>query len=221
MGDWIDGGHSAGGASDSDNLAAVNSVFRRLNSRRAWVLGNHCVQGFGKDEFLSRCGQSRAYFSFDISGVHAVVLDACYRADGMPYRRGNFDWKDCSVPAAQREWLRRDLLAARGPVVVFVHQRLDVESGDAHGPSDAPEVRQILERSGKVAAVFHGHAHVNDLRVINDIPYCTLAAVVEGSGPENNGYSILSVNADGRIALEGFRKHAAHPLAGKRFPQDV
>lgn len=221
MGDWIDGGHSVGGTSDSANLAAVNTVFRRANARRAWVLGNHCVQGFGKDEFLSRCGQARAYFSFDINGVHAVVLDACNRADGMPYHRGNFDWKDCSVPATEQEWLRRDLQAARGPAVVFVHQRLDVEPGDAHGPADSPEVRRILERSGKVAGVFQGHAHLNDLRVIKGIPYCTLAAMVEGSGPENSGYSILSIYADGEVTLDGFRNHAVHPLSGKRFPRDV
>jgi len=52
--------------------------------------------------------------------------------------------------------------------------------------ASAPEVRQILEDSGNVSAVFQGHSHQNDYRDINGIHYCTMRAVIEGSGAANN-----------------------------------
>jgi alkaline phosphatase len=67
------------------------------------------------------------------------------------------------------------------------------------------EVRGILENSRKVLAVFQGHSHQNDYREVNGIHYCTMRAVVEGSGVESSGYSVVSVFSDGRVRVEGFR----------------
>jgi alkaline phosphatase len=74
----------------------------------------------------------------------------------------------------------------------------------------AGAVRRILEQSGQVLAVFQGHNHLNDLREIGGIRYCTLAAMVEGSGEENNAYCVARVYEDGSIAVEGFRTQASH-----------
>jgi alkaline phosphatase len=63
-----------------------------------------------------------------------------------------------------------------------------------------------LEDSGKVLAVFQGHSHKNDHSDIGGIHYCTLVAMVEGTGAENNGYSMMSLASDGTISIEGFRK---------------
>jgi Similar to alkaline phosphatase phoA (EC 3.1.3.1) len=87
--------------------------------------------------------------------------------------------------------------------VVFAHQRLDVSND--HGVKNCPEVRGLFERSGKVLAVFQGHSHQNDLTEIGGIHYCTLVAMVEGSGAENNGYSVMEIAPDGTIGLKGFR----------------
>ena len=55
-------------------------------------------------------------------------------------------------------------------------------------------------------AVFQGHSHKNALKDIGGIHYCTLVSMVEGSGTENNGYSIMEIAPDGTIQLSGFRK---------------
>jgi hypothetical protein len=44
------------------------------------------------------------------------------------------------------------------------------------------------------------------LKDISGIHYCTLVAMVEGSGAENNGYSMVDVVGEGTIRLAGFRK---------------
>ena len=135
-------------------------------------------------------------------------LDSCFRSDGQPYGRKNSHWTDANIPAAELEWLAADLKASNRQVIVFAHQRLDVS--DNHGVKNNAEVRKVLESSEKVLAVFQGHSHQNDLKEISGIHYCTLVAMVEGSGAENNGYSLMELEPNGTIHLTGFRKQQSH-----------
>ena len=157
-----------------------------------------------KEEFLGGVGQKQSYYSFDQNGYHFVVLDACFRSDGKPYQRKNFEWTDPNIPDDQVEWLTDDLDKTESKTIVFIHQRLDVENH--YGVKNAKAVRKVLERSGKVQAVFQGHSHANDHKEINGIHYCVVAAMVEGSGLKNNAFAIVDVMEDGSIKLDGFVK---------------
>ena len=68
---------------------------------------------------------------------------------------------------------------------------------------NAPVVRNILQQSQVVIAVFQGHNHIWDYRSIYSIHYFSLLALVEGAGLENKAYSTLSLHRDRRIVLEG------------------
>jgi alkaline phosphatase len=184
-------------------LKEAVGVLRGTEVEMHSVLGNHCVQTLTKAQFLAEAGRERSHYAFDRGGYRHIILDACYRRDGVSYDAGNFDWKDTEIPPAQRGWLKLQLEQAPSRAIVFVHQRLDIPG--VHTVASASEVRQILESSGKVVAVFQGHSHQNDYREINRIHYCTMRAVIEGSGVENNGYSVVSLFGDGRIAVKGFR----------------
>ena len=48
--------------------------------------------------------------------------------------------------------------------------------------------------------------HQNDYKEITGIHYCTMVAMVEGSGATNNGYSVVELSPTGNIAVHGFRK---------------
>ncbi len=178
------------------------------------MLGNHCVETLKKEEFLAEVTQERSYYSFDRGGVHFVVLDSCFRSDGVPYGRNNSHWTDANIPTAEVEWLEADLKAGDKPVVVFAHQRLDVSNN--HGVKNNAAVRQILETSGRVLAVFQGHSHQNDLKEIGGIHYCTLVAMVEGDGADNNGYSVLEIQPDGTLILSGFCKQMSRGWSAPR-----
>ncbi len=185
-------------------LKDVNREFSVISKDRHCVLGNHCVTTLSKEEFLGGVEQEKSYYSFDRGNFHFVILDACFRIDGTPYGHKNFDWKESSIPALELEWLQTDLKSTKKKTVVFVHQRLDV--GGDFGVKNALILRKILENSGKVIAVLQGHSHENDLRDIGGIHYCTLRAMVEGSGPDNNGYATMELTSDASIRLTGFRK---------------
>ncbi len=209
LGDLIDAADSV--ELEQRYLATINRVFETTSPERHYVLGNHCVDTLTKQEFLGGVERERSYYSFDRGGFHFVVLDACFREDGEPYQRRNFHWTDANVPPAELEWLQHDLQQTPLRTIILAHQRLDVSN--SHGVKNAAAVRQTLESSGKVLAVFQGHSHRNDLNEIAGIHYCTLVAMIEGSGPENSGYSLVDIAADGTIRVQGFRqqRHYAWP----------
>lgn len=206
LGDMID---------SADSLDVEKAYLRRIAKdfiatpgQHHFVLGNHCVYSLTKPEFLGIVGQERSYYSFDLGGVHFVVLDACFRNDGEPYGRKNFEWTDSNIPSAEVEWLRSDLKQTAHKTVVFVHQRLDVKP--PLGIKNAPEVRKVLEDSRKVLAVLQGHDHEGDYKEIGGIRYCTLAAMVERTGPENNAYAIMDIFPADTIRIRGFRRQKSY-----------
>jgi alkaline phosphatase len=136
-----------------------------------------------------------------------VVLDACHSGNGQAFRAKKTIWTDTEIPSAERDWLATDLKATNKKTICFVHQRLDPAKN--YTIKSAPAVRKILEDSGKVLAVFQGHAHVNNLAVINGIRYWTLSAMVDGPV----AYSILEIKADNSIHLTGFRGHKSYDAA--------
>lgn len=189
-------------------LKKVERVFAGVKAPRHYVLGNHCVTTLTKAEFAAHTRASRTpHYSFDHGKFHFVVLDSCFRSDGESYQRENFKWTDANIPASQLNWLRADLAKAGKPAVVFAHQRLDVAGN--HSVLNAAAVREALVRAGSVVAVFQGHSHKNDYQQIAGIHYCTLAAMVEGSGSQNNAYALLDVMEDGSLRVNGFRKQAS------------
>ncbi len=202
LGDLIDAADTV--ETEQRYLKTINREFAAISKDRHYVLGNHCVDTLTKAEFLDGVEQKQSYYSFDRGDFHFVVLDACFRNDGENYGRKNSMWNDANIPAAEVEWLQADLKSTSKKSIVFAHQRLDVSND--HGIKNCPELRTIFEDSGKVLAVFQGHSHQNDLKDIGGIHYCTLVAMVEGSGAENNGYSVMEMDHDGTIRLTGFRK---------------
>ena len=217
LGDLIDTAESV--TAEAAAVRKMKAELARFKGDCFYVLGNHCVSALSKEEFLQNFGAGRkeTYYSFDRGQFHFIVLDACFRADGQPYEHGNFKWTDSDIPEVEREWLRKDLGTTTRPTIVFIHQRLDWD-GNPHTAKSAPAVRAILEKSHRVLAVFQGHSHKNDYKDINGIHYCTLRAMVEGSGEENNSYGVLNLSNDGSMRLAGFRQQKewqSPPVPGK------
>lgn len=209
LGDLIDAADSV--ETELKYLKQINCEFEKTCPKRYYVLGNHCVDTLKKQEFLGEVGQHKSYLSFDSNGWHFIILDACFRTDGTPYERKNFNWTDSNIPPAELDWLKTDLADTNCNTIVFAHQRLD--SAGNHMVKNAPAVRSILEESGKVRAVFQGHSHKNDIQQIEGITYVTMVAMIEGSGAENSGYSLVSLLSSGQIVVEGFRNQKGYQFA--------
>jgi alkaline phosphatase len=206
LGDLIDAADTLEG--EKDHLRRIVKEFRAVAGQHHFALGNHCVWTLTKQEYLGLVGQEKSNYSFDIGDYHAIVLDACFRSDGEPYGRKNFVWTDANIPPAEIEWLQADLQKTSRKCILFVHQPLDMEP--PHGVKNGPQIRKILEASGKVIAVLQGHYHHGGYQEIGGIHYCTLAAMIEGSGPQNNAYSIMDLLPRDMIRITGFRKQRGY-----------
>lgn len=206
LGDLIDAAPSV--EMEISYLKAITKVLDLAGLPRHHVLGNHCVSTLTKEEFFQNAGSvnQQGHYSFDLAGRHFVVLDACYNERMESYGRDNFVWHDSNITPEQIAWLKVDLAATKAPTVVFAHQRLDLDHPDKYAVKQSAELRKILEESGIVRAVFQGHSHKNELEAVGGIHYCTLAAMVEGSGVEKNSYSLLRFFEDGSMKLEGYRR---------------
>ncbi len=215
LGDFKDQNHPAVEDKTLAHLQNIEAVFRRFQGRRYHVLGNHDMDSISKPQFLSHMENTgieagRSYYSFDAGGLHFVVLDANYRPDGSDYDHGNFDWTNANIPAHEFDWLQQDLAVCSGDVVVFVHQRLDGEG--LVFVKNASQVRQTLQASNRVLAVFQGHDHDGAYRLLDGIPYYTLKAVVEGHGADNNSYAIVEVHADESVIVTGYHRASSMRL---------
>lgn len=209
LGDLIDAGKNV--EEEYAHLKTVHKEFARLNVPSHFVLGNHCIYTLTKQEFLKGVNQNSSYSSSTLKGVRLVFLDACYRKDGVSYGRKNYEWTDTEIPDNQRNWLQETLDKETLPTLVFVHQRLDV--GGNYGIHSAASVRKIFEKSKQVAAVFQGHNHVNEHKIINNIHYLTINAVIEGPAPENNAFSILDYSpSQQKIQVQGFYNQSDYKL---------
>jgi predicted phosphodiesterase len=197
-------------------LRAIENMFCKFNGPTYHVLGNHDTDSISKAQFLANIentgiSPTRSYYSFDYKGLHFVVLDSNYKSDWTDYDHGNFDWTDANVPPAELQWLKQDLAASGGAVIVLIHQLLD--GTGSYYVKNAVEVRQSLEQSGRVLAVFQGHHHDGGYSRIKGIHYYTLKALVEGPGTENNSYAIVEVLPDTSIIVTGYRKAVSKQLA--------
>ena len=207
LGDFVDKGKTL--EDETAYLKRIEGVYRTLEGQRHHVIGNHDVATFTKDQFVAGTGMPAPHYSFDSGPFHGIVLDANYRKDFSPYQAGNFHWTQTYIPPDEQKWLAADLAKTKSKAIVFVHQCLDDETG-AHGVKNAPDVRRVLERSGKVLAVFQGHNHRGAYRRLNGIPYYTMRAMVEGPGLASNAYALAHVSAAG-IAIRGFVKQPNRP----------
>ena len=144
------------------------------------VLGNHDMDRSRKSDVLTYLGAKAGYYSFDVGGVHLVVLDGCCFADGdacRDYANGNYKYaaEEGRISMLSPEalaWLAEDLAAARYPTVLFSHQSL-IESRASIG--NAEELRAVLRKAPKgVLLAICGHEHVDRLEECEGVWYYCL-----------------------------------------------
>ncbi len=138
-----------------DEFDTAEQVLRDVKTERLfYVPGEHDVATDNGALYLRRfAGQgSRAWYSFDHSGVHFIGL-----ANVLGLKAGGLG----ALGAEQLEWLRKDVapLSASTPIVVFAHVPLwSVYPAWGWGTEDSEQALSLLRRFGSVT-VLNGHIH--------------------------------------------------------------
>lgn len=173
------------------------------------VAGNHDQVNLTDDDLRELWDHSGPlHYSRDIGGFHFVVLNT-------------LETKDVSVrlPAEQLDWLRDDLRQTRLPTLVLMHHpasEMDLTGNRwfERAPhicrvAERRELRRALAASGRVLAVFNGHAHWNHVDVLDSIPYITLQSLTENldddaPGRPSEAFAIVDLDPHGvKVDIRG------------------
>ncbi|HAH26140.1 MAG TPA: hypothetical protein DCL77_20655 [Prolixibacteraceae bacterium] len=217
LGDFKDQDAVPNEANTLGYLTDVEAVFHQFKGPTYHVLGNHDMDGITKTQFLERVentgiAKDKNYYSFNQKGFHFIVLDGNYTADEKDYNKDNYTGVLSYIPAREVEWLKEDLKSNQLPAIVFIHQLLDDSKGMKRSAQNAPEVRKIMEDSGKVLCVFQGHVNSEKYSMINNIHYYSFISTVFGSGLKHNSYVIVDVFKKGTMKINGYREASSLKL---------
>jgi hypothetical protein len=189
---------TASGAGDKTSLlAALEAKLAENTAEHTIIVGNHDFEFATPTEVRAVLAASQTYLeagklygSFDAGDFHVIVLDPMYK-ETTPYAHitaGEGGTGHGYIPNGaggsddQLGWLTADLAATTKPTVVLCHITLDEFDGSTFYTSPTSDfdrfsvmnraaVRAVLEASGKVAAVLHGHQHFFRTAIVNGIPY--------------------------------------------------
>ncbi|MDE2732185.1 MAG: metallophosphoesterase [Bacteroidota bacterium] len=209
-------------------------LWRTFKGPRYHVLGNHDMDFATKEAMVSNWQMPSPYYSFDLGGYHAVVLDRnnLKADDGFtPYSESNF-YVDASLRGyaddQQLSWLREDLAAATLPVIIFVHQGLGMPTSMSEASRAIEEVLEEHNRRGEgppVVACFCGHHHIDRYTRKNGIHYLWInSASYYWVGADYGRmahysralYTFMTLRADGMLEVEASHAEWESPTPAER-----
>lgn len=159
------------------DLIKISEIFSKYEMKISVVMGNHDCSAFDKNEFYEVLGQQYRPENIYCRSKNIIFIDACYYENGMSYKRGFADWTNTFFP--KTEELQKVLSNVDGDSYIFMHQNIDPDIRSDHRVSNDNKIREILENSNKVKAVFQGHYHSGHMSEVNGIRYITYPAMCE------------------------------------------
>lgn len=177
-------------------------VWSSYEGPRFHVLGNHDMDGgFQREQTVAWYGMPSRFYAFEQGGVKFIVLDG-NDPEGAKGGYHRFIAKN------QQDWLEAQLEGTSLPVIVLVHQPLDLVGG----VSNQKEIRALLEKNRGhekigVIAVFAGHLHQDSVNSIQGIRYVQI-----------NSASYVWLPASARREVYEKNIHSAHPNLAQVAP---
>lgn len=188
---------------DRARLAEVAARLKALACPREHLLGNHDT--LPREEQEAALGGRLGNRALDLGGWRLLFLDT-FEAGSIG---GRVTPEAAGRLSASLEGVER--------AVVFSHQPLHGEpmAGNpyfeqkyaAHAcPQGAELARAVLERSGRVRLCVSGHAHWNDVRTVNGVPYLSVQGLTESwasGGRAAGAWAWLELGETIRVRVKG------------------
>ena len=199
---------------DHERYQQFVSMLREVGKPVLHVAGNHDTINLSARELCALWGNTdQATYAQDHGGVHFAVLHT------IEHRGERIE-----LPAEQIRWLEQDLAQTRLPSIVLMHHpasemRLEGNRWFEKRPylcrvAERRPLREVIEKSGKVLAVFNGHVHWNHFDVIAGIPYITLQSLIENldddaPGRAASAYAVCDLDQH-RLVVNVFGAETLH-----------
>ena len=134
----------------------VIELFNQAHPKSLHVIGNHDMDaGMTREACIKVWGMPARHYVQDVAGLKVLVLDG--NDPGSPTYTGGYK---SYVGKEQIDWLKAQLHALEGPIMVVSHQPLAGSSA----VDNAEEIQAILgEAADKVILAVNGHTHIDDV----------------------------------------------------------
>ncbi len=225
-----------GDLSHGEGLHTIKAVWEQFSGKKYSVMGNHDTDHATKEQVVQGLNMPSKYYSYDLGGVHFVVLDLNYFLKEGQYidnDHGNYFQATMGVDRdlispEELEWLRKDLASTQKPTIVFSHQALN-DTWQGNACPNRKEVRAIFREANqdkpKVIACFCGHHHVDEYQEIEGVHYIHINSAAyfwaEASDKYSNGhmieykdslYAFVTLDFDkGQLLVEGTKSEFLPP----------
>lgn len=166
------------------------------------LIGNHDTST-DKNEWAKIMNMPSRFYSFFCDGYKIVVLDPNNNDEKSPYPEEEIKWAECYIDDEQMEWLENELKNSRQNIIIFSHEMLimsDIDNDDDHVIRNRHKLIELIEKSGKVKAVFCGHYHDGDFSERNGIHYITFRAICTR---DDECHAVVTIE-NNKIKVEGF-----------------
>lgn len=180
---------------DADMMRGIRAALLEAGTPVYHLFGNHDVIYLPKQEQNELLDKQGDYEMVVRSGCRLILLDSTEGVSGGPISQEQLTWLQQAIEEA----------SPSETVLVFCHHPLDVPDVTGHSyfesrpreaaAANAEEVRGILARTGRVAAVFHGHLHRWQESRWDGIPYVTLPSFTDDEDERfpSGGFAIVEV----------------------------
>lgn len=179
------GDNVSGGEQDKvlEDARRYHSEIARLRAPHYYVIGNHeCIpvevyRLLTWGELLEAWEMQERWYSFDLAGLHVIVLDSW-----SPLLTARY----AEVFERQKAWLTADLAATELPTLIFLHEAIGFQREDLQDWIDTDNrkfwpPRNFLEtafeaHADKIIGVFEGHKHKSLWKTLNGVTYHQMGA---------------------------------------------
>ena len=173
---------------DIINLKYIWNEFKKIEGKFYSCIGNHDLRSMSsRNEVEQIMGYEHSTFSFDINGMHIVILGTYVNNDMGTASGGIF--KTQFISEEDLDWLKEDLAKNHLPTIVCTH--FGVAEDDMKGnwwfescPEHAllgnrKELKEIIKNNKNILAVFSGHQHWTKHIIEDGISYYVLGSMTE------------------------------------------
>lgn len=173
---------------DIVNLNYIWNKFQNINGRFCSCIGNHDLRSMSSRKEVEKIMKyEHSTFSFDINGMHIVILGTDVNNDLGTTSGGIL--KTQFISKEDLNWLSEDLTKNNLPTIICLH--FGVAEDDMEGnwwfescPEHAllgnrKELKQIIKEHPNVLAIFSGHQHWTKYIKEDGISYYVLGSLTE------------------------------------------
>lgn len=173
---------------DIENLNYIWKEFQKIDFPFYSCIGNHDLRSMlSRREVEEIMGYEHSTFSFNIAGIHIIILGTFVNNEMGTENGGIF--KTQFISDEDIKWLEKDLHTNKLPAIVCTH--FGVAEDDMKGnwwfeknPENAllgnrKKIKEIFRNDKNLMAVFSGHQHWTKKIMEDEIPYYIIGCMTE------------------------------------------